>query len=827
LSERAESFGGLLRRHRLAAGLTQEALAERAGLSVHGIQKLETGSTHPYRDTVGRVVSALQLSPEEALAVQAVAHPIPRRRARVDAPSAEDVAGNLPAQLTTFIRREVETDDIITALSSARLVTLTGVGGCGKTRLALEVARQVCSQYPDGVWLVELAAVTDPALVIQATASTLGIKEESAQPLLATLKSILKPRHVLLVLDNCEHLLDACAKLAHALLSACPRLRILATSREALGVTGEISRRVPSLPIPPTESPYAPETLTGYAAVQLFVERARAINPGFTITDGNAAAITQICQRLDGIPLALELAAALVRGMSVEQQARRLDQRFQLLTGGSRAALPRQQTLRATIDWSYDLLSEPERTLFSRLSVFAGSWTLEAAEATCAADGVERDAVVELLLRLVDKSLVFTQATVDGIDRYRLLDTLRQYGQERLLAGGQAETVRGQHARHYLRLAEQVEPELDQPRQAEWIELLAQEIGNLRAALEWLIASGEVQAALSLAGVLARFWEVRGHLREGRERLADILALPGAAAPTSARAKALDGAGVLGLYQFDVDVARPLFKESLAIYRQHGALHGIAWALIHLGWLCHDTARLKAAFRFLGDALHVCEQLGDRRGVARSLMLLGSTTYLAGDVVAARSLHEQAVALSRQIGDRWGTGWALNSLGMDLLMLKEIGQATANSPESVLQESCGIWSELGERRHLAFATNDLGACAVWQQDFALGRTLISKGLDTFVELEDWNGKLVALLNCGLLFSTEGQYELAVLTLSAVDTEFRVRMRRVPPIAEPLVQGRLSPARRSMDENQFATVWLRGQRTSLDEAVANAQLQLTS
>jgi non-specific serine/threonine protein kinase len=823
----AELFGDLLRQHRLKAGLTQEALAELAGLSVHGIQRLEGGSRQPYRDTVQRLLSALQLSAEDSRALQAVAQPAPRHRARTAPHSSDDVDAHLPTQLTSFIGRESEKDEIVHLLPTARLITLTGVGGCGKTRLALEVAGLVQGQYADGVWLVELASLADPGLVVQAVATTLGIREESNQPLVTALTSTLRHRQTLLILDNCEHLLNACAQLAHALLLACPRLKIIATSREALGIPGEIGRRVSSLPLPPLEVPLTPEALTGYAAARLFVERAQAVQPSFCVTERNAASVAQICNRLDGIPLALELAAALVRGMSVELQVTRLDQRFRLLTGGSRAALPRQQTLRATIDWSYELLTEPERMLFARLSVFAGSWTLEAAEGICTGHGIEPDEVVEHLLHLVDKSLVLTREEPDGADRYWLLDTLRQYGRERLLASGHADTAYKQHAKYYVGLAERIEPELDQPRQSEWITLFARDVDNFRAALEWLIGSGDAQHALRLAAVLARFWEIRAHLREGLQRLAEVLAMPGASAPTLERAKVLDMAGVLALYQFDLDVARLHFKKSLATYRQLRAWRGVAWVLIHLGWLCHDSARLKASVRFLREALLLCEQLGDRRGVARALTLLGNTTFWNWDLVTARSLHERSLALSRELGDRWGIAWALDNLALDLLYVSEAGHTKTPPAEPLLQESYAIWSELGERRHLAYVISSLGECAIRQKDLLRARARLEESLATFAELRDVNGCTATLVRCASLFSAEGQNDHAVVVLSAALAQLRLKLRRLPPWAGPFTELQSSHAREMMDERQFAAAWSRGEAMSMEEASSYAQQHLAA
>jgi predicted ATPase/DNA-binding XRE family transcriptional regulator len=817
------SFAELLRRHRLKAGLTQEALANLAGLSAHGIQRLESGASRPYRETIRRLVQALRLSREDATALQDVAPPAPRHRTSRAGTSPADIRHSLPAALTSFIGRELEKDELARLLAVTRLLTLTGVGGCGKTRLALEVCRLVYDTYPDGVWLVELASITDPALIPQAVATAVGVRETPAQSLLTTLSTTLEPRQTLLVLDNCEHLLDACAHLANTLLLACPRLQILATSREALGVAGEVSRRVPSLQVPPPESPPTAEAVGRYAAVQLFVERARAVQPTFAIAERTAATIGQVCQRLDGIPLALELAAALLRGLSVDDLATRLDQRFQLLTGGNRAALPRQQTLRATIDWSYGLLTEAERALFARLAVFAGSWDLEAAEAVCAGDGVDREEVVQLLLHLVDKSLVAAEEQVVG-KRYRLLDTLRQYARETLLARGESEHVHGRHANYYATLADTAEPELDQPRQAAWIDRLALEQSEFRAAVEWLVARGAVQQALQLAGVMSRFWEVRGQLREGRARLAGLLALPGASARTVARAKVLDGAAVLALYQFDIPTARALFKESLALYREHHQLRGVSWVLIHLGWLCHDLGRPRAAQRFLQEALALCRQVDDRRGVARCLTILGMLAFDELDLRIARSMYEESLALNREVGDRWGTAWTLLNFGRVRLAEAELGLADTSAAQGLLEESVTIWREIGERRHLAFASADLAVSVAWQGDLALARTHLEEALSTFAELQDKAGNWSALFSCSRLLATDGQYEQSARLLGAARAGQFVAGR---PIAcfSVLAEHRLESLRRIVGPELVATAFAQGAAMSLDEAVALAYFKL--
>lgn len=437
---------------------------------------------------------------------------------------------NLPLQLTSFVGRERELADIAALVATQRLVTLTGPGGTGKTRLALQAAADTLEAYPDGVWLAELGALAEPTLVPAAVAAAVGVREEPGRPLLGTLTAALRPKCLLLMLDNCEHLLEGCARLADALLRACPRLTILATSREALGIAGETGWRVPSLALPDAAQPPPVAALTQYEAVRLFVDRALADDPAFRVTSHNASAVAEVCHRLDGIPLALELAAARLRVLPVEQLLARLEDRFRLLTGGSRTALPRQQTLRATVDWSYALLSDPEKTCFNRLAVFAGGFTLEAAEAVCAdAAAVEPAAVLDLLTHLIDKSLVSAGRLPDGTGRCRLLETLRHYARQTLAASGEAAAVHERHARHFLAYVEQAEPALRGPAQLDWLdwldwlERLEREHDNLRAALDWFAEHGPAEDGLRLAAALgsrASFWVTRGYLAEGRQRLA-------------------------------------------------------------------------------------------------------------------------------------------------------------------------------------------------------------------------------------------------------------------------------------------------------------------
>src|ERR671916_378267 len=469
---------------------------------------------------------------------------------------------NLPLELSSFVGREKELTEVERLLEHNRLVTLTGSGGCGKTRLALAAAGELVEGFEDGVWMVELASLADPSLVPQAVASTLGVREQPGRLPTETLSDYLGSRNVLLVLDNCEHLIGACAELAEALLHSCPNLRVLATSREALGITGEVAWPVPSLSLPDLRRLPEVESLARYEAARLFLERTAAVNPTFALTEQNAVAVDQICYRLDGIPLAIELAAARAKVLSVEQIAERLDDSFGLLSAGGRTAMPRHRTLHATMDWSHELLSLEERALFRRLSVFAGGFTLEAAESVCAGAGLERDEVLDLLSHLVDKSLVIMREE-SGEARYRLLETVRQYAREKLSESGEAEQASERHAGYYLALAEEAEPELKGAGQVAWLEQLEREHDNLRAAMRWLLGRGELEEAARLGWALWLFWGIRAHFAEGRRSMEQALSAEGSAGLTeAARAMALFVAGMMANYQGAHGSAEPLVEVS-------------------------------------------------------------------------------------------------------------------------------------------------------------------------------------------------------------------------------------------------------------------------
>jgi non-specific serine/threonine protein kinase len=566
------------------------------------------------------------------------------------------------------VGRERELSEIRGIMGDARLLTLTGPGGCGKTRLALRVAAGLGERFRDGVWWVGLSSLSDPVLVPNAVASAFGVRETPDRTPTEALAAFLEAKSPLLVLDNCEHLVGACATLGDVLLRSSPGLKILATSREPLGVAGEISWPVPPLSLPDPNGRQNAEDLLRFAAVLLFVERARAASPGFTLMEENASAVAALCARLDGMPLAIELAASRLRVLSPRQILERLDDRFRLLRGG-RTTVPRHKTLEATVDWSHDLLSSAEKILFRRLSVFAGGWTLAAAEEVCEGDGVAEDEILELLSSLVDKSLVLASHGEGGGEaRHRMLQSIRQYAAERLRGSGEAEAVGRRHAEFFLSLAESAEPAMAGPEQAAWMERLEQEHDNLRAALGWFEAEGEAERGMRLAAAPLRFWWLHGHLNEGRTHLETLLDLPGAQARDEVRAKALHTLGILIFRHTDDaagewDEARSRLQEALEIYRRLGDEPRMAAILPNLARVAAEFGEWTAAYSLLDESLGIARRLGDRHGLALSLVILGLVQFLKGDLPSARVHLEECLEMFLELEDGFWINACLVHLG--------------------------------------------------------------------------------------------------------------------------------------------------------------------
>jgi predicted ATPase/DNA-binding NarL/FixJ family response regulator len=599
---------------------------------------------------------------------------------------------NLPAHLPTLIGREQELQTICQTFLSGdqRLLTLCGAGGSGKTRLALEIARALLPHYSEGVWMVELAGVGDADVVPRAVASALSVREVPRRPVLETIRRFLQERKLMLLLDNCEHLVDACAHLADDLLRACPDLVVLATSREPLRISGESTWRVTGLNAPnPEWPPSSPADLEQYGAAVLFAERARAARPDFAIGAHNVRAIGEICGRLGGLPLAMELAAARVRVLSPAEIAASLDDSFRLLTTGSRTAPGRQQTLRATLDWSHDLLNADERALFRRLAVFAGGFDLTAAEAVGAQAGIERIAVLDLMARLVDKSLVLADQP-DGTARFRLLEPTRQYARERLVESSECPVTEAQHAAHFLELAERAERKLRGPEQDNWLDQLELEHDNLRAALRTLHRSGDLESGLRLGAALADFWWLRGHFSAGLDRLQGFLSAPGAV-PSRLRARALLGLGMLEYRTAAHEAAHTHLAESIRLARRAGDLSTVAEALAHLGRMAIDADELERAQSFLEESLEIARATGDRAGVARGLGHLGTLAMFTGQQELARERLGESQELARALGDRFWV--AVTHLWLTFVALELHDTTQARAELRLLDEAIDL------RRH--------------------------------------------------------------------------------------------------------------------------------
>lgn len=623
--------------------------------------------------------------------------------------SLDAMPNNLPLQLTSFIGRQSEIAKVKELLENVRLVTITGAGGCGKTRLALQIAADLMDEYPDGAWLVDLAPLSEPELVAQAVLSTLGVQEEQFIGVFESLIRGVGGRKMLIVLDNCEHLISSCASLAEAMLKRCPNLIFLATSREPLGVPGENPWRVPSLALPDDEEELEP--LATFESVQLFADRASSSRPNFRLTDENAPSVAAICRRLEGIPLAIELAAARIRALTPQQICDGLNDRLRLLAGGARTTVPRHQTLQASVDWSYDLLSDPERLLFRRMSVFAGGFTLEAAEEICAGGDLESYQVLDILFQLVDKSLVSMEEQ-DDVARYRLLGTIRQYGSEKLESSGEGPNVHEKHRDYFLRLAEEAAPHLTTRGQDEWLTRLQAERDNLRAALRWGEQKGASEAQLRMVCALLFFWMIRGHGREGRRWLE----------------------GALG----GADDAPPIFRAEAL------------WALGHILYGVFDIPRAVSRAQ---ESLSLAQELGDKRAVARAQDLLGWIGTFVGGLPMAKPLFDEAVELARASGDEWTLAHALQGLGNMYLWNGDPAQA-----RRYLEESIVVAERAGDRFSLRGASVWLGGAAMWQGEFRKGKALLEEAVAGAREAMDRNYLTTGLYFLGPTLLMLGDYD---------------------------------------------------------------------
>jgi predicted ATPase len=727
---------------------------------------------------------------------------------------------NLPIQRTAIVGREkdVAAAKELLLRADVHLVTVTGPGGIGKTRLALQIAQEVSDSFPGGVYFVSLPAVSDAGLIPSMIAQTLGIRDTGGQPPLETLKEHLRNSStapILFLLDNFEHLVAA-APLVAELLAIAPGLKILVTSRAALHVYGEHEFPVPPLALPDPRSLPSLELLVKYPAVALLIQRASAVKPDFEVTQDNAPAVAEMCARLDGLPLAIELAAARLKFLSPSAIRTRLASRLQLLTGGARDLPARQQTLRGAIDWSYDLLNPAEQKLFRRLSVFVGGCTLEAVEAVC---NTKSDLGLDLLdgmASMVDKSLAQQVEQAGGESRFVMLETIREYGLEKLAASGEEALTRRAHAAYYLVLAEEGASEGSEAERTDWQGRLEIEHDNFRAALEWLTESGNAEWGLRLGAALFRFWETREYLAEGRDRLEKILKLGGAAAPTKLRARVLFAAGVLAGEQGDYGSANALIEECLKIARESEDKRGIAVSLNALAVHARDRGDIGASRALFQESLLLWRELDDPLAVARSLSNLANVVKLQSDYAHARSLYEECLTIFRELGDRAGVAWSLNYQGD---VARDQGDGTA--ARSLYQESLATFQQLGDRWGIANSLADLGNLARDQKDYHAAHSLYRGSLKMFQQLGHKRG-VARLLEC--LASSAAAQLLPDRSLSLAGTAAALRQTLGAPLtrAEQVkLERSLAPARQALTNTAGATAWLQGWVMPLERAIEEA------
>ncbi len=797
------AFGELLRRYRRVAGLTQEELAARSGVGVRSITDLERAVAHTARrDTLQRLAAALGLASEAAAAFEALARD---RSTTLDPPMAPSMhavhAPTLPASPTPLIGRDAVVATAVDFLCHAttRLLTLTGPGGVGKTCLAVRVAEELRDHFTDGVVFVPLAPLNAHCLVAPAVARALGAREGTVELPPESVAAHLRERDLLLVLDNFEHVAEA-APLVAELLAGCPRLRMLVTSRAAVHVRGEHELAVSPLAIPaPPAAGRAPVVAEAAAspAVALFVARAGAVRSDFTLTPVNVEAVVEICRRLDGLPLALELAAARVRLLLPGELLARLEHRLPLLTGGARDLPERQRTLRAAIDWSYDLLHPSEQALFRRLCVFAGGCTLEAVEFVCMSPQVLEGDLLDWLEALVDKNLLrpvvgnhagaSAKAGTDpatGMEtrgaekaRFGMLETVREYGLDQLAAHGEDAPARARHAAYYVALAETAEPALTGPEQGAWLARLEAEQDNLWAALEWARASGDGTTGLRLAAALWRYWHIRGFVRDGRAWLEGALAsAPSSQARPSLRARALNGAGNLASQQDEYARAEALHEEALALRREAGDTLGVAASLNNLGLVAQEKDEYERAEALHGEALALDRALGDTFGIAASLSNLGDVARQRLDNARARALYDECLTLFQELGDRRGVPITLQSLG-----------------------------DLAARRG-----DDAGALELYRQSLALRQ-----------ELGDWTGSIECLEGIAGVAGKQGRPRQAAEILAAAAARRAIMGAALPPVGRAALDRAAAGARAALGDASFAAAWAAGETLSLEQAIAYA------
>jgi predicted ATPase/DNA-binding CsgD family transcriptional regulator len=842
--------------HTAYIGKSEELTLERLNTTAEALERAgdarEGGTHRPLRVFGDHALQVLQASIISLPTTRAVTEqlrepkPAPKR--------------NLPVQLTPLIGRKHDSASAAALLRrpEIRLLTLTGTAGVGKTRLALHLATELLDGFADGVYFVPLAPISDHALVVPTIAQTLTLREVSDRPFLDLLEDYLQDKQLLLVLDNFEQVVRA-APLLSELLEVCLELKLLVTSREVLHLRAEHQFAVPPLALPDLKHLPDSQSLSQYAAVELFLQRAQAVKPDFQITPANARAIGEICSRLDGLPLALELAAARIKLLSPQALLARLEHRLSVLTGGAQDVPVRQQTLRNTIEWSYNLLNAQEQQLFRRLCVFVGGGTLEAIEAICARlnDGVNQ--MLDGVASLIDKSLLQQKEQEDGQPRFLMLETIREYGLEALEASGEVEATRQAHGAYYLRLAEEAEQGIRSPLQTAWLEHLEREHDNLRAALQWMLEHGEIEQnremTLRLAAALSEFWRIRGYDSEGQTFLEQALAAREGVA-TSVRAKILRAAGRMAIYQNDYERAEVLCEESLVLFRELGDTQGIAHSLHYLGWAARERGNLTNATPLVEEALALRRKLGHKEDIAWSLLQWGILNCTQGEYARAGDLFEESLALSREMARPHVIAWSLyrlaearflsqgelatvhSLLAESLPLFKTVGEksgmiccfylsgrlalSTGDAPlaRSLAEQGLALSREVGDRWSTGQLLSLLGGVAAHQGDHATARALYQESL----ALARRAGRKLAMASClqGLagVVAAQGESTWATRLWGVAEAMREATGAPIPPVERAEYERALASARAQLGEKTFAAAWEEGHTMSVEQALAS-------